>query len=118
MLSIILNPRFKKTYLEQKKFKSIYPRLINIAVTLLKKSLNEMKMIRGANEINSVQLIFPHEPYQPTIFLRMFAHFNADNETQDEIDIYLSDVGLVAALLVPQNKTKKQDGKEILIESS
>ncbi|PTQ46678.1 LOW QUALITY PROTEIN: hypothetical protein MARPO_0010s0077 [Marchantia polymorpha] len=87
MMSVILDPRFKKTYLEQKEFESLYPGLIRATFTLLKKLMSEKKIFCDSNEINSV---LSQEPQQPTIFLGMFAHCNADNETKDEVDRYLS----------------------------
>lgn len=87
MMFVILDLRFKKTYLEQKEFESLYPGLIRATVTLLKKLVSEKKIFCGDNEINSV---LSQEPQQPTVFLGMFAHCNADNETENEIDRYLS----------------------------
>lgn len=49
--------------------------------------MNDIKMFCDANEMSSV---LSHKPHQPTVFLDMFVHCNADNETEDQIDIYLS----------------------------
>lgn len=86
MMSVIFDPRFKKTYLEHKEFKSLCPRLISATITLLKKLVNKIKMYCGADEINSC---LSHENQKPNVFFCMFAHCNADNEMEDEVKIYL-----------------------------
>jgi hypothetical protein len=49
-LSVMLDLRFKKTYLEQKEFDILYPGLIDQTVTLLKKLVNENKEHSGTSE--------------------------------------------------------------------
>lgn len=44
-------------------------------------------MFCGVDEINS---FLSQEPQQPILFLSMFAYCNVDNETEDEVDSYLS----------------------------
>jgi hypothetical protein len=89
LYAVLLDPRFKKTYLDRKGFATDYPGLIEATVSKLKTLVkNKASNDDSAADIQKKQNERA-EDEEDSLFCSMFSHCHSDGQELDEVDRYL-----------------------------
>eukprot|EP00474_Spongospora_subterranea_P007798 CRZ08256.1 hypothetical protein [Spongospora subterranea] len=89
LLAVLLDPRFKKSFLESKDFDVLYPGLITGTVSLLKKLVSTKNQTTGQAN-NKIHLHASQQHVNKALLSSMFSHSTSkDDVCLDEVDKYL-----------------------------